>query len=180
MLKYRCDLTGTQKVTVHNGKETQGANIHSKEVMTTVFSFSFVFVFFFVIVVVFQQYDNKRALQTGEQTCIVTDQQTLGRKNGDKEEDNTSLTRVNDDSAPMLKTKPKKAPDFRHPDEVIKQKKKRNAGKLLTDGHDWLLLCNVSSSRFKESSTKPPKEGKNIYRTLSLAQNFQINMNKFK
>ena len=37
MLKYMCDLTGTQKVTAHNGKETQGANIHSKEVMTTVF-----------------------------------------------------------------------------------------------------------------------------------------------
>lgn len=33
----------------------------------------------------------------------------------------------------------------------------------------------MSSSRFKESSTKPQREGKNIYRTLLLAQKFQIN-----
>lgn len=101
MLKYMCDLTGTQKVTVHNGKETQGANIHSKEVMTPVYFFLALVFFFFVAV--FQQYDNKRALQTGERTCTVTDQQTPGRKNGNKEEEeDKSDSCVNDDSAPML------------------------------------------------------------------------------
>lgn len=98
------DLTGTQKVTVHNGRETQGANIHSKEVMTTGFFFFFSFGFFFSCCSLDDIHDDKQALQTGEQTCTVTDQQTPGRKkNLDKEEErHKSESRVNDDSAPML------------------------------------------------------------------------------
>lgn len=75
------DLTGTQKVTVHNGRETQGANIHSKEVMTTgFFSFLALVFFFFSCCSLDDIHDDKQALQTGERTCTVTDQQTPERK----------------------------------------------------------------------------------------------------
>lgn len=50
MLKHVCDLTRTQRLTVHNGKETHGANSHSKEVMTTLPSLP---LFFFLALVFF-------------------------------------------------------------------------------------------------------------------------------
>lgn len=64
----------------------------------------------------------------------------------------------------LPKTKQKKAPDFRHPDEVLKSHTMQVNVSLMVMIGSFLtatvFLCNVSSSRFRELLTKPQKEEK--------------------
>lgn len=90
--------------------------------------FSFLaLVFFFLLQSSNNMTTNRRCRQVNERVLWLTNKLQEGKKNGDKEgKRHKSESCVNDDSAPMLtcpKLNQKKAPDFRHPDEVIKKKK---------------------------------------------------------